>query len=130
MSTDSRLTGVHPHLISAVYKILDIMHAAGHPMIVTDGVRTEAQQRALYAKGRTAPGAIVTHADGVDKKSNHQPDDDGYGHAVDCCFLVEGHASWDESNPWKLYGVVAQTLGLNWGGAWTGFVDRPHIELP
>ena len=38
---------------------------------ITYGVRTVAQQQALYAQGRTAPGKIVTWVDGVNKKSNH-----------------------------------------------------------
>jgi peptidoglycan LD-endopeptidase CwlK len=38
---------------------------------ITYGVRTVAQQQALYAQGRTAPGSIVTWVDGVKKKSNH-----------------------------------------------------------
>lgn len=124
-----KLAGLHPTLIVAVTKILNAMAAIGHPMLVTDGVRTQAEQAALYAKGRTAPGAIVTNADGLLKKSNHQPHDDGWGHAVDCCFLVDGKPSWAHELPWDAYGHLALALGLTWGGTWTGLVDRPHIEL-
>ena len=105
------------------------MAELGHPMMVTDGVRTTEQQQALYAKGRTAPGPMVTYVDGVKVKSNHQAKADGYGHAVDCCFLKDGKPSWDPSHPWRLYGEMAAALGLQWGGFWTRFVDRPHIEL-
>jgi peptidoglycan L-alanyl-D-glutamate endopeptidase CwlK len=118
----SKLDGVHPHLVVMAY--------LGQPMVVTDGVRTLEQQQRLYAKGRTAPGKIVTNADGVRVKSNHQAKDDGFGHAVDMAFLVNGLPAWPENGRWALYGEVAKACGCKWGGDWTGFVDRPHIEMP
>lgn len=130
-----RLEGVHPALIEKVGRILTAMDALGHPMMVTDGVRsTEAQQR-LYAQGRTAPGKIVTFADGVTKKSNHQAKADGFGHAVDCCFLVDidgdgpDDPSWAMTHPWSLYGAMARTLGLRWGGDFVSLRDYPHVEM-
>ena len=125
----SRLTGVHPRLIFAVTKILNASAELGCPMMVTSGVRTTEQQQALYAKGRTEPGRIVTQADGVRKKSKHQAQYDGFGHAVDLTFMVDGRPSWAEDHPWDLYGEMAKVLGLEWGGSWDGFVDRPHVEL-
>lgn len=38
-------------------------------MRVCQGLRTTAQQQAAYAEGRTAPGRVVTNADGVHHKS-------------------------------------------------------------
>lgn len=126
----SKLDGVHPDLVAAFEKISAALAALGFPMIVTDGVRSTAQQAKLYAQGRTKPGPIVTYADGIQKTSNHQPKADGWGHAIDCCFLVDGRPSWDDSLPWKVYGEAAKALGLRWGGDWIKPVDRPHIELP
>lgn len=125
-----KLEGVHPKLRGVVLRILSVMSDLGHPMLVTDGVRTLEQQKALYAKGRTAPGPIVTNADGELKRSNHQAHADGLGHAVDCCFLVNGQPSWDGAHPWRLYGEIAKVLGCRWGGEFKTIVDRPHIELP
>ncbi len=99
-------------------------------MMVTDGVRTTAQQQALYRKGRTEPGAIVTYADGVRVKSNHQAREDGFGQAVDCCFVVNGKPSWDARLPWKVYGAMGEALGLTWGGSFQALHDLPHLELP
>lgn len=126
----NKLEGVHPSLVDKVTRILCAMAELGHPMMVTDGVRSLKAQRALYAQGRTKPGKIVTHADGVSVKSNHQPKADGFGHAVDCCFLVDGKPSWAEAHPWRLYGEMAKALDLSWGGDWKRFPDRPHVELP
>ena len=125
----AKLAGVHPTLVGRVVRILAAMEALGHPMCVTDGVRSATAQAALFAQGRTAPGRIVTNADGVTTKSNHQPKADGYGHAVDCCFLQDGKPSWDVSLPWAAYGALAQAVGLTWGGAWAKLHDLPHIEL-
>lgn len=125
-----KLAGVHPRLVDAATRICLAMDALGFRMMVTDGVRTTAKQQALYAQGRTAPGAIVTNTDGVIKKSNHQPKADGLGHAVDMAFVVNGLPSWDPSLPWFLYGAMVRSLGLRWGGDWTsGLVDKPHMEL-
>ncbi len=123
----NKLDGVKPELVAKVQAIIAAMGELGFVMIVTDGVRTTEQQQALYAQGRTKPGPIVTQADGMEHRSNHQARG-GFGYAVDCCFVVDGKPSWDESLPWVLYGAMAETLGLTWGGGWK-HPDRPHIEL-
>jgi peptidoglycan LD-endopeptidase CwlK len=130
MKAIHKLTGVHPVLADKVMRVMAAMEVLGFRMMVTDGVRTLKEQQALYAKGRTKPGKIVTYADGVKRKSNHQPHDDGFGHAVDCAFLVDGKPSWAEDMPWRAYGECAKALGLEWGGDWVRPVDRPHVELP
>jgi len=118
--------GLHPQLIEKVSKVLAAMGALGFPMRICQGVRTAAEQQALYAQGRTAPGHIVTNCDGVKTKSNHQAQADGYGHAVDCCFV--GADPW--TGPFEVYGAAGQALGLRWGGTFSSLPDRPHLELP
>lgn len=131
MTPIAKLEGVHPRLIASITRILYAMNELGFSMLVTDGVRTTAQQQALYRQGRSAPGKIVTNCDGIKSKSNHQAKEDGFGYAVDLAFLVDGHASWDEVMPWDLYGAMVRSQGLIWGGDWrTALRDRPHAELP
>jgi peptidoglycan LD-endopeptidase CwlK len=129
MATKDKLNGVHPDLVTKITKVHQAMGILGFPMIVTDGLRTDIEQAALYAKGRTTPGKIVTNADGVKNKSNHQAKADGFGHAVDSCFMVNGKPSWDEKLPWNTFGACAKAVGLVWGGDWK-FKDKPHVELP
>jgi len=117
-----RLQGVHPRLQKAILNILNRL-----PMFVVQGVRTTAQQQALYAQGRTAPGKIVTMKDGVIHKSNHQPRADGFGHAVDCAWL--GPDPFADAHPWEAYGAMVEAAGLTWGGRWTHPHDSPHAEL-
>lgn len=133
----SKLDGVHPALAVKVTQIQLAMAQLGIGMIVTDGVRTDAEQHALWQKGRNPAGQVVdrsqvvTNADGIRTRSNHQRKPDGYGHAVDCCFLDgQGKPSWADSHPWALYGAMARALGLKWGGDWVTLPDRPHVELP
>lgn len=128
------LDKVHPELRTRLEKILAAMELLGFPMFVVATTRTLEEQQALYAQGRTKPGQIVTYADGVRVKSNHQIKDDGWGYAVDCAFVDDPATpiveTWDEKCPWDLYGLMAEKLGLVWGGRWKRPVDKPHIELP
>jgi peptidoglycan L-alanyl-D-glutamate endopeptidase CwlK len=120
--------------VAKIELLLAAMSALGWPMRVTDGVRTVERQQALYAQGRTAPGPIVTNADGVTHLSNHQVKPDGFGHAVDLAFV--GIDPYLEHDPrgrlrWNVYGAIVQAQGLTWGGNWpSSLLDEPHAEMP
>lgn len=125
----SRLQGVHPTLVSRVTSILRDMELGNAPMFVVEGVRSVARQAALYAQGRTTPGPIVTHADGIKNRSRHQVHEDNFGYAVDCAF-VDPVNPFAETHPWESYGEAAEARFLVWGGRWTSIMDKPHVELP
>ena len=99
----------------------------GCQYILISGNRTFAEQDALYAKGRTAPGGIVTNARGG--QSNHN-----FGIAGDFG-VFQGKAYLDSSNPGladkvhKACSMHAAACGLEWGGNWTSFKDAPHYEV-
>jgi peptidoglycan L-alanyl-D-glutamate endopeptidase CwlK len=124
------MEGLNPALKIKAEKILTAMALLGFPMFAASGRRSAAEQAALYAQGRTKPGRIVTNADGSPgRESLHQ-----LGRALDCAFVddpnTEKIETWDSRQPWDLYGLMAEKLGLRWGGRWTRISDRPHIELP
>ena len=75
-----QLEDVHPDLQKVMWYVLT---EYGFDHKIVEGLRTQKRQQELYAQGRTKPGPIVTHIDGVTRKSNHQAKDDGYGYAVD-----------------------------------------------
>lgn len=129
MTKIDKLQGVHPRLVEAVKKITFAMHELGLDVMITSGLRTTEEQVRLYAQGRQTAGPIVTYCDGVRKKSNHQAKPDGFGHAVDFAFRVNGQPSWDDALPWPLLGHMAKAVGCKWGGDWET-PDRPHVELP
>jgi peptidoglycan L-alanyl-D-glutamate endopeptidase CwlK len=87
---------------------------------IISGMRTYAEQNALYAKGRTAPGPIVTNARGG--YSNHN-----FGVAFDVG-IFHGEAYIPESNLYKELGKIGKSLGLAWGGDWASIRDEPHFE--
>lgn len=90
---------------------------------MVQGARTFAQQQAIYDRGRTAPGSIVTNARPGD--SFHQ-----YRLAVDVVPDAYRHMpDWNPLGPyWKTIGTIGESLGLTWGGRWK-LPDAPHFEL-
>jgi len=124
-----RLKGVNPSLI-AIATTAKIDTPYNFEIADMGGFRTVADQKYLYASGRTRPGKIVTRADGVKKMSNHQS-----GNAIDIVCYDNGKITWDE----KVFKEVAKHLKevaskyygieLKWGGDWTTFRESPHFEL-
>ena len=103
----------------------------GHDLFLTCTWRSAEEQGALYARGRTTPGAIVTMIDGVKTKSRHNfyP-----SQAVDVCVDVapDGRSKmpvWDAAHYLPL-GPLCLKYGLEWGGDFKTFKDYPHIQLP
>jgi peptidoglycan L-alanyl-D-glutamate endopeptidase CwlK len=123
-----RLHGVHPSLVARLDHVFGLQASLQRRMFVVQGVRTAAQQQALYAQGRTLPGKIVTMRDGIVHPSNHQPHADGLGHAVDCAFAGV-HDPFADTLPWEAFGLLIEAEGLIWGGRWSHPVDCPHAEL-
>lgn len=87
---------------------------------LVSGYRSQEEQDQLYAQGRTKPGEIVTNARGGYSWHN-------FGLAADYAFVKDGHLTWD--GPWNLFGRIARTCGLEWGGDFRKFPDRPHMQL-
>lgn len=104
------------------------MGTEGFPMMVVQGVRTTEQQQVLFAQGRTTPGPIVTYCDGIKYPSNHQLKPDGWGHAVDIAFQVDGKPSWDAKLPWHSFGLIVRQAGCRWGGDFS-HPDLDHVEM-
>ena len=95
--------------------------ANGIKIRIISGFRSYAEQDALYAQGRTAPGSIVTKAQGG--YSNHN-----FGIAFDIG-VFEGATYLGDSPKYKAVGVLGMELGLEWGGNWKNMVDQPHYQL-
>nr|WP_267873964.1 M15 family metallopeptidase [Massilia sp. YMA4] len=102
-----------------VFKIMKEKH--GYDMAILEGYRSPERQNRLAAMG-----ASVTNAAAY--QSWHQ-----YGLAADCAFLRDGKLVITEKDPWamrgyQLYGEVAESMGLTWGGRWK-MMDFGHTEL-
>lgn len=93
----------------------------GYDMALLEGYRSPERQDRLAALGNG-----VTNARAF--QSYHQ-----FGLAADCAFLRDGKLVISERDPWamrgyRLYGEVAESLGLTWGGRWK-LMDFGHAEL-
>ena len=86
------------------------------------GLRTWAEQAALYAKGRTTSGPIVTKAQPGASMHN-------YGLALDLAvFSREGKTYHGNHALYRELGPLGESLGFEWGGRWK-FVDEPHYQF-
>jgi peptidoglycan L-alanyl-D-glutamate endopeptidase CwlK len=98
-----------------VYKIMQDRH--GYQMALLEGYRSPEKQGAL-SPSVTSAGA---------GQSYHQ-----YGLAADSAFLRDGKLVISEKDTWamkgyELYGLVAEEVGLTWGGRWK-LLDFGHVE--
>lgn len=124
---------LHPELQKKVEQLKILCQQNGITIGISECVRTVAEQDALYAKGRTMPGKIVTKAKGNTYSSMHQ-----WGVAFDFYLKmdVDGDGSVSDdafNNSAELFnkvGKIGQSIGLEWGGAWKSMKDLPHFQLP
>ncbi|MDN4069925.1 M15 family metallopeptidase [Paenibacillus vini] len=132
IKSNAKLSGLHPVVRQAAERLIELSYARGVPIVITQGLRTIAEQDALYAQGRTKPGLIVTNARGG--YSNHN-----FGVAIDFALLLpDGRSvSWDTLRDgdfdriadWNEVVEEAKKLGFEWGGDWKTFKDLPHLEM-
>lgn len=126
-------TALHPTLQKKITQLIAACKKEGITIKIGECVRTVAEQDALYAKGRTAAGSIVTNAKGSSYSSMHQ-----WGVAFDFYLAMDvdgdGNTSDDAFNNatglFNKVGKIGQSLGLEWGGSWTSIKDLPHFQLP
>jgi peptidoglycan L-alanyl-D-glutamate endopeptidase CwlK len=106
-------------------KLVNECSRRGLKIAIGETFRTVAEQDALYAQGRTAPGNKVTNAPGSTYSSYHQ-----WGTAFDI-YRNDGKGAYNESGDFfNLVGTIGVALGLEWGGNWRSPVDKPHFQLP
>ncbi|MDR0872819.1 MAG: M15 family metallopeptidase [Prevotellaceae bacterium] len=133
--SESNLAGIHPDL----KKVMTEAQLMRPSFIIVCGVRTTAEQQALFAQGRTKPGLRVTNCDGISNRSNHQVHKDGLGYAVDVYCDANGNGVVDSVEINDIAGLkkvadnvkaTAKRLGVNveWGGDWK-MKDYPHFEF-
>jgi peptidoglycan L-alanyl-D-glutamate endopeptidase CwlK len=90
-------------------------------MVILEGYRSPERQNMLASLGTQVTNAAAF-------QSYHQ-----YGLAADCAFLRNGALVITEKDEWAmrgyhLYGELAESLELDWGGRWK-MRDFGHIEF-
>lgn len=123
----------------------------GLRIIFTQTRRTEKEQQALYSQGRNtlevtnemrkfANMPLITDAENrmiVTKAKSVADSMHGYGLAFDIAVVDQtgkkigwNHSDWngDNINDWDQVGRLADEIGLEWGGNWSGMCDPPHYQ--
>ena len=132
--SQDRIDQLHPSIRLDVSNLIEKINTkvlTGRAKVrIAQGLRTFAEQDALYAQGRTKPGKKVTNAKGGQSIHN-------YGLAVDIVLILDGKtASWDEKSDfdkdqqsdWTEVVTEFKRAGFSWGGDWRTFKDMPHFE--
>lgn len=122
--SEAKLVGVHADLQKVVRRAIELSSV---DFAVTQGLRTEAEQKLLVAKGASQT-----------MNSRHLT-----GHAVDLAAYVGNSISWNAVLYHSIKDAMfkaADELGvkIRWGGDWDcdgdsgdeKFFDGPHFELP
>jgi peptidoglycan L-alanyl-D-glutamate endopeptidase CwlK len=114
--SQAELTGVHPQLVSVVQRAIQL---TTQDFAVHDGLRTEAEQRELVARGASQT-----------MNSMHRKQPDGFGHAFDLVPYINGKLRWEWGPIYHIAAAVRQAadeqnVALVWGAVW----DKPFLSL-
>jgi peptidoglycan L-alanyl-D-glutamate endopeptidase CwlK len=126
-----RIEDLHPDLQPLCRAFLEQARTEGVDVLITCTYRSNAEQDALYAQGRTTPGRIVTNAKAGQSAHNFTLNGQPAAKAFDVVPLVDGKPQWDASHPaWQELGKIGMGLGLNWYGApGSKFREFPHFQM-
>jgi peptidoglycan L-alanyl-D-glutamate endopeptidase CwlK len=125
------ITGLHPIVFAKQNELIAQTGKAGIKILISDGFRSSEEQDAIYAKGRTTEGKVVTQVQGGHSYHN-------YGLAIDfALYTKKGEVVWDmeydgnkNGQPdWMEVVAIAKQLGFSWGGDWNNFPDYPHLQM-
>ncbi|MBF0192089.1 MAG: M15 family metallopeptidase [Magnetococcales bacterium] len=119
--SEREIVTLHPEVQRLCRGFLAALRTARIDARVLCGMRSYAQQDALYRQGRTAPGRIVTRAAGG--RSLHN-----FGLAFDIG-LFAGGKYLENTLPYQDAAGIGKRMGLDCGAFWTTFVDLPHYQL-
>lgn len=133
-----KLDEVHPRLANFARELISV---SPYDFRIIEGVRTLETQKKYYTWGRTVfvndwgqkVTKPVTGCDGIKHLSQHQIQPDGYSHAFDIAFMGKTQAEAYALKKFEALAKVARPLmkkyGIQWGGDWQKYKDRPHWQL-
>jgi peptidoglycan L-alanyl-D-glutamate endopeptidase CwlK len=122
MINSREINALEPCVAVLCHKFIADCRAQGIDCLVTSTFRDAESQNALYAQGRTMPGAIVTNAKGGQSWHNWRC-------AFDMVPIVHGKAQWNDMETFRKCGEIGKKLGLEWAGDWRKFKEYAHFQL-
>jgi peptidoglycan L-alanyl-D-glutamate endopeptidase CwlK len=120
-NADRKWHKMNPRFKQRLFMVIKMMREQhGYEMVLLEGYRSPQRQNSL------ATNINTTRAKGY--QSYHQ-----FGLAADIAFKRNGKVVISERDPWamrgyQLYGQVAESVGLTWGGRWKSIQDYGHTE--
>lgn len=141
-----RLDLLHPGARAKLDALTAAASARGLNFIVTNTLRTDAEQHALFAQGRKALSEVnrlrkeaglppITEAENKRTVTGVSVSIHQFGLAFDVALLCDGRPHWDAkadvnkdgSFDYEELGKLGESLGLTWGGRFK-FRDLVHFE--
>jgi len=125
---------LHPVLQEKVKQFCDKLVKADIGLLIYCGYRSNAEQDALYAQGRTVAGKIVTMAKAGQSKHNFTINGKPASKAFDCVPMRYGKPVWGNSSKqdielWNAVAEIGESVGLEWAGRWKRFREFPHFQI-
>lgn len=115
--SNNRLQSLHPAVLPiarALINIADVEYDIKLRIPPSGTLRTFAEQDEMKRRGVSQVGGGYSYHN--------------YGLAVDVVEIKNGEALWTNPN-WSTIGDIGKSLGFEWGGDWSGFVDKPHFQM-
>jgi len=112
------INDLKPYVKYLAQKLIDEAKKQGLKVLITSTLRDAEYQAYLYSFGRTRKGQIITN---VKLPAAH-----GYGLAFDICQNIKGK-EWEDAF-FRKAGKIGVSIGLEWGGNWKTFIDKPHFQ--
>lgn len=146
-TSEARLREVYPRLAENIHKLASQLLEEGVEIVVSQGIRTIAEQDALYAQGRTSLSSVGCHHNGRTFKPGtcpHHPygvpitnarggySYHNFGLAVDCAPIIPSQYAidWNSSHPaWIKMETYGVKLGMVNGAHWARLIDAPHFQM-
>ena len=107
------LSDLNPIVKAKAEHFLAACERGGLDILIYCTYRSGAEQEVLYEQGRATPGKIVTNARAGQSWHNWRC-------AFDFVPLVAGKPAWKDKVLYLKAGVIAESVGLEWAGRWTG----------
>jgi hypothetical protein len=122
-SQQKKLESMHPDLRTKVEAVMYSLRRLGYKPTITNAWRSVCEQARLVQQKRSK---VLFSFHNV-----QHPDGTPNAHAAD---IVDENHQYDLARKETLLffdalGKEAKKVGLYWGGDWTNFIDRPHVQL-
>jgi peptidoglycan L-alanyl-D-glutamate endopeptidase CwlK len=115
------ISDLEPHVAELCREFVAACEKRNIVVLITSTFRSNEEQAALYAIGRTKPGNRVTNA--KPGQSTHQ-----YRIAFDFVPLIHNKAVWNNAELFTQCGEIGEKVGLEWSGRFLTFRESAHFE--